>query len=151
MVGLIGTYLTEFVRPVGHDHSKRLRTWRRQRRATRQFESAKKKQGELRRQLERERVGTRWLYHASPTDPGMDGEVVELDPRAWNRRVIVVWSNPSGRAKTDDDYYEGRTSMAWQDLVKPDEDQRHWTARMLRDSHDDSDGWVKYERLPHSK
>lgn len=81
----------------------------------------------------------------------MDGEVVELDPRAWNRRVIIVWSNPSGRATTNDDHSEGRTSMAWQDLVKPDEDQRHWTARMLRDSHDDSDGWVMYEQLPDSK
>ena len=147
LVVVIGTYLTEFVRPIGQDHSRRLRIWRKSRRARRRSEAARRSDEDERRQLELERVGTRWLYRASPDDPGMNGEVIELDAKAWKRRVIVMWSNPLGRAPTEDDPSKTRMSMEWRDLAKSLDDQRHWTARVRLNSDDDLDGWIMYERV----
>ena len=147
LVGVIGTYLTEFVRPVGQEHARRLHSWRRERSVRRLDKEAATKDGEHRRQLVEERVGSRWLFHASPHDSGMEGEVLDLDRKAWKNRVIVEWSNPLGRAPTQDNHTEGRVSMEWDVLVRPQAEQRHWSARVLLKSDDDSDGWVMYERL----
>jgi hypothetical protein len=122
--------------------------WRRERAAKKAEEKSRSAESARIAQLQRERVGRRFTHHADPDDPGMVGEVIELDPRDPKRNVILVWTSPDGRQPREGDYVAGRRiGIAWKDLTLPQADQRHRTARTIAKSNNDLDGWVEFDPL----
>lgn len=122
--------------------------WRRERAAGKLEEKSRKAERKEVARLQHERVGKRFIRRSDPGDPGMAGEVVDLDPRDPKRRVILTWTTTEGRRPREDDYVPGRRiSISWKDLTLPEGAQRHRTARTIAKSSDDSDGWVEFEPL----
>jgi hypothetical protein len=120
----------------------------RERSDTRQSAAVQKREAKRIQLLTRERVGTHSRFRTSSNDLGMDGEVVDLDSRDIEQRVVVVWTNPDGRPPTEYDYQVGtRISMEWRHLTLAPGEQRHRTARLIQHSADDSDGWVEFDRI----
>lgn len=148
VVGAVLVYVSEFVRPIARRHEKGFGSWRIKRRQARESRKRQREEEEHRRRLEEERIGARFRWRANPDDPGMVGVVVGVSGGRSSSFVKVEWSNPPGRAPTSDDYSQGSLWMEWRQLVKSEAEQRHWSARILRDSDDDAAGWVMYERLP---
>lgn len=122
--------------------------WRREHAAGKLEEKSRKAERNEVARLQRERVGKRFIRRTDPGDPGMAGEVVDLDPRDPKRRVILIWTSTEGRRPRADDYVPGRRiSISWKDLTLSEAAQRHRTARIIAKSSDDSDGWVEFESL----
>jgi hypothetical protein len=122
--------------------------WRKEQSKNKKEAKARRAEAERLARLERERVGKQFVRRVYKGDPGMVGQVVELNQRDPTRSVILTWSSPAGREPHEDDYEVGqRIGMAWKDLTMPAPDQRHRTARLIARSGDDNDGWVEFESL----
>lgn len=99
--------------------------------------------------LRAERVGSHFIRRSTRTDPGIAVTVIDLCDRDPLRRVIVREEHLPGRSPTE---YDGpdlleRLSIDWTNLVQAPAAQRHHTARLMAESHDDRDGWLLFERV----
>lgn len=95
---------------------------------------------ERRAALHRDRVGTMFLERRSRQDPGAILTVTDLHPTQWETHVTVSML-PLETPATND--WIGRFSTSWSRLNEADNIQRHRTARLIEQSHDDADGWVE--------
>ena len=156
VVGFLVSYPVGFLRELGRDRASRLVQRRADKRLHQQAEADAAKarkdaeaQAERERQrLERirtERVGRRFMRRETRADPGIGVEVVDLDPRQPQDRVIVRYTATAGRSPTRYDPPSDTVSIEWKILTQSPSEQRHRTARLIEQSFDDNDGWLQFE------
>lgn len=158
-VGVMVTLLVWFLTRVGNVASRRTeasieRIWdrssaRRKKRSDEKAEDQKRRaEAKHIERLRNERKGRLFRRRLAPGDPGMIGEVVDIDRRQPMTRVVMVWNSPAGRTTTEDDPAAGRpTTIEWKVLQRSPDEQRHLTARLIAKSHNDNDGWIEFEEI----
>jgi hypothetical protein len=98
--------------------------------------------------LRQERVGRRFLHHVTPDDPGLIGEVINLDKRSPKRSVMVRWEGPPTRTPTPHDPTGSpERNIDWRQLRCPVDEQRRRTANYKPRHPGGENGWVEFEEI----